>query len=296
MATTLEYDLRVQSVGLQYGQEAAENFAEKLQETEKVANKVTDASEDLARSLEKQEARIKTIDGAINLLGGSVELAVGSVTALGLVSEENAEQFQSAALGAIAFADGAKRTFDGVKSLTEGLKAYGGIAGAARKAQLALNAAILANPYIAAAVAVAALAAAIVLLTNRETEEEAANKKALETAKQRLENLKESETRTLAFARAQGQAAETILEFEIASNKARVAELDRILALEKDAEAFKKFSEDFVCYSCGASDSWADGVSSGLSDWLGEGPKYINIWSAAEGNMDIFIQRPAHLG
>ena len=157
MATTLEYDIAVNSAGVESGAAAVDNLGSKLTDTK-------DASEGLAKSLEKQEARIKIIDGAINLLGGSVELAVGSISALGLVSEEQAEQFQASALGAIAFADGAKRSFDGVKSLTEGLKAYGGIAGAARKAQLALNTAILANPYVAAAVAIGVLVAGLALL------------------------------------------------------------------------------------------------------------------------------------
>ena len=212
--------------------------------TANAAGNAADATQDLSASLEKQEARIKTLDGVINLLGGSVEILAGGLAATGLVTEENAEQFQAAALGAIAFADGSKRVLDGYKSLNEGLKVYGGAAKAARAAQAALNAAILANPYVAAAAAVAVLAGAIYLLSQRETEEEAANRKALETAKLRLQNLEESETRVLSFARAQGLAAETVLEFEIASNKARVAELDRIIDLEEDGEKLKEYYEE----------------------------------------------------
>ena len=196
---------------------------------------------DLDAKLAKQEAAIKTLDGAINILGGSVELAASAIVATGIASEENAEQFQAAALGAIAFADGSKRVLDGVKTLNEGLKGFGGAMKAARAAQVALNRAILANPYIAAAAAVAALAAGIYLLSQRETEEEAANRKALETAKARLQNLEDSEQRVLAFGRAQGIANETLLEFAIASNVARVAELDRIIALEEDNEKITEY-------------------------------------------------------
>jgi hypothetical protein len=215
-----------------------------LGQTGAAADTATASNAKLEAQLKKQEATIKTIDGAVNLLGGSVELAAGAFVGLGLASGEQAEAFESAALGAIAFADGAKRTVDGVKSLNEGLSSFGGIAAAARKAQIALNTAILANPYIAAAVAVAALAAALVIYTNRETEAEKATKKSLETAKLRLTNLEQSESRVLAFARAQGLAAETVLEFEQASVKARIAEIDRILALEKDSKEFKRLSDE----------------------------------------------------
>jgi hypothetical protein len=215
-----------------------------LGQTGAAADNATESNAKLEAQLKKQEATIKTIDGAVNLLGGSVELAAGAFVGLGLASGEQAEAFESAALGAIAFADGAKRTVDGVKSLNEGLASFGGIAAAARKAQLALNTAVLANPYIAAAVALGALAAALVIYSNRETEAEKATAKSLETAKLRLTNLEQSESRVLAFARAQGLASETVIEFEQASIKARIAEIDRILALEKDSKEFKRLSEE----------------------------------------------------
>jgi hypothetical protein len=234
------------NIGANTGQATAavENLNSALGQTGVAAQKAEASSDALAKSLEKQEAQIKVIDGAVNLLGGSVELAAGAFVGLGLASEEQAGQFEAAALGAIAFADGAKRTLDGVKSLNEGLKSFGGVAGLARKAQLALNTAVLANPYVLAAAAVAALAAALVIYTTRETEAEKATAKALETSKLRLTNLEESETRVLAFARAQGLAAETVLQFEEASVKARIAEIDRILALETDSEEYARLSEE----------------------------------------------------
>jgi len=215
-----------------------------LGQTGAAAEVAASSNAKLEAQLKKQEATIKTIDGAVNLLGGSVELAAAAAIGLGLATEEGAKEFEAAALGAIAFADGAKRTVDGIKNLNEGLASFGGIAAAARKAQIALNTAVLSNPYIAAAVAVAALAAALVIYTNRETESEKATKKSLETAKLRLTNLEDSETRTLAFARAQGLASETVLEFEQASVKARIAEIDRILALEKDGKEYKRLSDE----------------------------------------------------
>ena len=118
------------------------------------------SAEELTDSLEGQEKRIKTLSGAINIVGGSVELLAGSLALSGVLTEEQTEKFEGAALGAIAFADGTKRVFEGYKELSEASKL-------ATKAQVANNAAVLANPYVAAAAAVVALSAAIFILIKR---------------------------------------------------------------------------------------------------------------------------------
>ena len=123
-------------------------------------NQTEQSSEDLSNSLEKQEARIKTLGGAINILGGSVEVLAGGLLLSGALTEEQVEKFQAAAVGAIAFADGTKRIFEGTKELAEGLKL-------AKTAQVGYNSAVLANPYVAAAAAVAVLAAGIFVLYQR---------------------------------------------------------------------------------------------------------------------------------
>jgi len=118
------------------------------------------SAEELTNSLEGQEKRIKTLSGAINIVGGSVELLAGSLALSGVLTEEQTQKFEGAALGAIAFADGTKRVFEGYKELSEASKL-------ATKAQVANNAAVLANPYVAAAVAIAAVSAAIFILIKR---------------------------------------------------------------------------------------------------------------------------------
>ena len=148
-------------------------------------NKTENSSEALSASLAKQEARVKTLDGAINLIGGSVELLAGGLALSGAFTEDQAEQFQTAAIGAIAFADGTKRVLDGYKSLNEGLAAYGGVAGKARMITLALNKAVLANPYIAAAVALATVTAAVLLWTGASEDEEQQNKDTTESINER---------------------------------------------------------------------------------------------------------------
>ena len=111
------------------------------------------AAEDLNQSLEKQEARIKTLGGAINILGGSVELLAAGLSVSGALTEEQAENFTKVAAEALLFADGSKRVFEGVKELNEGLSGLVGITGVVTKAFNRLKAAALANPYTALAVA-----------------------------------------------------------------------------------------------------------------------------------------------
>ena len=150
------------------------------------------SAEDLSASLAKQEARIKTLDGAINLIGGSVEILAGGLALSGALTEEQAEKFQTAAIGAIAFADGTKRVLDGYKSLNEGLVAYGGIAGGATKATKALNTAIKANPYVAAATAIVAITSALYLYISAQEDEEAQLESGNKVYERRLELLQQT--------------------------------------------------------------------------------------------------------
>ena len=169
-----------------------------LGKTGAAAEVATKETEQLEATLKRQEANIKIIDGAINLLGGSVELLASSLVLSGAASEEQAKEFEAAAIGAIAFADGTKRTLDGIKSLNEGLVSYGGVAGAARKAQVALNAAIVANPWTALAVAVAAVSVALVAYYNEQVDSEEAIKsgtKAIEDQIEAKKKLKEETDR-----------------------------------------------------------------------------------------------------
>lgn len=129
------------------------------------------AAEDLNQSLEKQEARIKTLGGAINILGGSVELLAAGLSVSGALTEEQAENFTKVAAEALLFADGSKRVFEGVKELNEGLSGLGGITGVVTKAFNRLKAAALANPYTALAIALATVTAAVIAFT-RETKDE----------------------------------------------------------------------------------------------------------------------------
>ncbi len=173
------------------------------------------AAEQLNNSLEKQEARIKTLGGAINIVGGSVEVLAGGLALTGALTEEQAEQFQTAAIGAIAFADGAKRVFEGYKELSEGIRAYGGAAKIARTAQAALNKTILANPYVAFAAAVAAVTIAVIALIKSQDDEEEQLKR-LEIARERYnKQLSIEETNRLALLKAQGLSGVELAKEEL---------------------------------------------------------------------------------
>jgi len=207
-----------------------------LGKTGAAADTATKSNAKLEAQLKKQEATIKTIDGAVNLLGGSVELAASAAIGLGLATEEGAKEFEAAALGAIAFADGAKRTVDGVKSLNEGLASYGGIAGAARKAQLALNTAILANPYIAAAAALAILVAGIAFfVTSNNDAEEAQKKLNKEVAKGAAADADYADLQ-LRLAKARGEDTIALKNREIAAREDSITAKIAALNAEEDGK------------------------------------------------------------
>ena len=136
---------------------AVEALNKQLGDTGKATIVANKESDQLTKSLEKQEIRLKKLDGVINIVGGSIEVLAGGLATTGLVSKENAEQFEAAALGAIALADGSKRILDGVKTYTEAQKLANTATEGAAVAQNSLNLAVLKNPYVIAAVALAAL-------------------------------------------------------------------------------------------------------------------------------------------
>jgi hypothetical protein len=92
--------------------------------------------------IEALEGSIKVLDGAVNLVGGTLETVAGGLALTGALSKEQAEQFEQAAIGAIAFADGAKRTLDGVVNLQEGFTKLAAGSKAAATASRVLGTAI----------------------------------------------------------------------------------------------------------------------------------------------------------
>ena len=114
--------------------------------------------------IESLEGSIKVLDGAVNLVGGSLETVAGGLALTGALSKEQAEQFEAAAVGAIAFADGAKRTLDGVVNLQEGFTKLAANSKAAAVASRVLGTAIkvATGPIGIAVVAIGAIIAVLV--------------------------------------------------------------------------------------------------------------------------------------
>jgi hypothetical protein len=165
-----------------------------------------------ATNLDVVEGRIKAIGGAINVLGGSIEVVVGTMGLIG-IDEKVTKQFQEAATSAIAFADGAKRVFEGYKELREASQLFRraqeastaatvasttattahnaaqasavGILGKARAAFNALTAAMVRNPITAVVVGLTALVAALVVFSD-ENEDAAESTDKLAEAERQL--------------------------------------------------------------------------------------------------------------
>ena len=201
-------------------------------------NNAEQSADDLSSSLERQEARIKTLGGAINIVGGSVEVLAGSLALSGALTEEQVEQFEAAAIGAIAFADGAKRVFEGYKELSEGIRAYGGAAKIAQAIQARFNATILANPYVAAAAAIAALTAGIYFFIKAQEDEEEQVETTTEKLKRQREELEK-------LNRQYFNAEEQLIILEQGA-KIRNTTIAEEIQLQKDriAEQRKLYAED----------------------------------------------------
>lgn len=159
MKQTFEYDVLGNTQPAVNANKALDTSVKQLdKDSKKLKVSLDDANKSIESSLQKQEAKIKTLSGAINVLGGSVELVVGSLGLIGL-DEKQLETFQKGALSAIAFADGAKRVFEGYKELTEARKIFSTITKAGTAVEVANTTAQVANTTATAAGATATVAA-----------------------------------------------------------------------------------------------------------------------------------------
>jgi len=143
-------------------------------------------TQDAGQDISRLENNIKTLDGAVNLVGGSIEVLAGSLALTGAVTEEQAERFQTAAVGAIALADGSKRALEGFKILATETKLLS-------QAQALLNRILNANPIGLVVTAVAALSAAFLILRNRTKANREEVKTSNELYAEQLELLKNTE-------------------------------------------------------------------------------------------------------
>ena len=165
-------------------------------------------TQDAGQDINKLENNIKTLDGAVNLVGGSIEVLAGGLALAGAVTEEQAEKFQTAAVGAIALADGSKRLLEGYKTLATETNVVA-------KAQKALNFVMKMNPLGLVLIAATALAGAYLLLRNRTDAATEAAKRSRTARLAELDAIDDVAAANLRLARAKGAGEEDIKKAEI---------------------------------------------------------------------------------
>lgn len=189
-------------------------------------------TQDASQDIEKLEKNIATLDGAINIVGGSVEVLAGSLALTGAVTEEQAARFESAAVGAIALADGSKRIIEGYKTLASQTKVLTVV-------QRIYNTVLKANPVFVIIGVLAAVAAGVAFLTSRLKEQR--------EEQERLNAVTEQANKTAEFydfiikkAIARGESQFSVLSKQAAAQRAVVrgleAELEALEAISKPSE------------------------------------------------------------
>ena len=174
-------------------------------------------TQDAGQDISRLEQNIKTLDGAVNLVGGSIATLAGGLALTGAVTDEQAERFQAAAVGAIALAEGSKRALEGFKTLATETKVLTVV-------QRIYNAVLNANPIfiIAGVLATATIAlVAWTAATNKQKTSAELAAEATEQQKNALADLNEEQQFALELAKARGASQEELLEQELEDAKKR---------------------------------------------------------------------------
>ena len=174
-------------------------------------------TQDAGQDISRLEQNIKTLDGAVNLVGGSIATLAGGLALTGAVTDEQAERFQAAAVGAIALAEGSKRALEGFKTLATETKVLTVV-------QRIYNAVLNANPiFLIAGVLVTATIALVAwtAATNKQKTSAELAAEATEQQKDALADLNEEQKFALELARARGASQEELLEQALEDAKAQ---------------------------------------------------------------------------
>lgn len=157
--------------------------------------------------------------GAIDTLGGSVEVVFGSLALFG-VENEWISNLEQGAVGAIALADGTKR-------MTEGIIKFTGATTLAEAAQAAFNAVAALNPYVLLGAAIVAAAGALFLFKQRAKQAaEEARKLREEVAKQNFDTIK-----NIQLAKVQLKNEKNLREYQARVSTKTVKELNADIAV-----------------------------------------------------------------
>ena len=199
----------------------------------------TTASEQQISSL---ETKVRTLDGAINLVGGSIAALAGGLALSGAVTEEQAERFETAAIGAIALAEGAKRALDGFKTLAENTNILA-------TAQKALNVVLKANPLVLLASAAAAATVAFIAFNASQRDSKTSAERATEAYENQSEALKalnEEQKFALELLGAQGATQEAVLEQQVKNAEETLQLQKENLATQRTINQFSEETKQAV--------------------------------------------------
>lgn len=213
---------------------AIEGLTDEMKQFANATDDAKDSSEEFEASIKKQQAQMQVLDGAVNLVGGSIETLAGGLVLAGAVTEEQAEAFEGAAVGAIAFADGTRRTIDGIVNLREGLKVLTNGQKIATLATKAFGVAmkVATGPVGIAIAAITAIGVAIVALKDKfEVVNKVANFFSNIVSKV-AQAVGLGKTEAEKFAEAQGELAKQT-EFELKLLQAQGASTEQLVAKER---------------------------------------------------------------
>jgi hypothetical protein len=194
------------------------------------AEGASESVDGLTNSLSRNTNASKTAVGISRTLNGTLRLAQTAFKAFGIENEEVNKallKFQTAA----SLATGIKELATGYRALSGGLQV-------ARTAQLGFNAAMLANPYVLAAAALAAVVVGIVAFAG--SSDDAANaQEDLESSIDATNNALERQSRALDATKTSLQQNEQNLLNQINLLKAQGASIDEINKKEEELGRLK---------------------------------------------------------
>jgi len=233
--TTYNIDIQVQSKSLGQLEAELSQINAELKEVQlgsKAFKELSKRSQDVTKDLEKVNNQIKGItmedkftaaNGAVKLLGGSLAGVVGTLGIMGIESEAFGE-FEKKAASAIAVAVGFRDVAEGLRDMRTALKGV-------TVAQLKANAAVLANPYVLAAAAVAGLAVGLAKYASSLTND-------VVPWTETLKNVLFSLGDAARYADLQAQS--------YARNLTKLTEVNDMLQMERSIAVLKAFGEDTI--------------------------------------------------
>lgn len=213
-------------------------FVDRLEEIDSKLGKLNSAYESATGKAKKFEQTQRTLEGVSKTIAGSIGIASSALATFGVKNEE-VEKALLKVQAAASLATGIKDLQEGYKALSSGLNL-------AKTAQLGFNAAMLANPYVLAAAALAAVVVGIVAFAGS-TDEAADSQEDFEESLVATNRALEKQQRGLDAVRFALQQNEQAVQNQINLLKAQGASAEEIAKKEEELARLRiKNSVDIV--------------------------------------------------